>query len=168
VYAWGLNNYYQLGTGDMENKYFPCLSSLAADKDWTCVSAGQHHSVAVNKAGEVYTLGRGTYGQLGLGESTTEDAQEPSRVSALIEQCTAVEASASVSFSLTTDGKAYAWGMGTSKQLSNGEEDDRFEPTLMAGKQINDRLVLMISAGGQHTALLAKDKPDSGDKPPSA
>lgn len=51
VYAWGLNNYYQLGTGDMENKYFPCLSSLAADKDWTCVSAGQHHSVAVNKAG---------------------------------------------------------------------------------------------------------------------
>lgn len=64
--------------------------------------------------------------------------------------------------------QAYGWGMGTSKQLSNGEEDDRFEPTLMAGKQINDKLVLMISSGGQHTALLAKEKPDSGDKPPSA
>ena len=53
MYAWGLNNYYQLGTGDMENKYFPAyVSSLAADKDWKCVAAGQHHTVAVNKDGK--------------------------------------------------------------------------------------------------------------------
>ena len=55
--------------------------------------------------GEVYTLGRGTYGQLGLGESSTDDAKEPSRVSTLTEACSQVEASSSVSFSLTNDGK---------------------------------------------------------------
>ena len=57
MYAWGLNNYYQLGTGDMENKYFPAhVSSLAADKDWKCVAAGQHHTVAVNKYGKNWEL----------------------------------------------------------------------------------------------------------------
>lgn len=58
--------------------------------------------------------------------------------------------------------------MGTSKQLCNGDEDDQFEPKLMSGKQLNDKLVLMISSGGQHTVVLAKQKPDSGDKAPSA
>lgn len=54
--------------------------------------------------------------------------------------------------------------MGTCKQLSNGDEDDQFEPQLMAGKQLSTREVLTVSSGGQHTIVLARDKPDSGDK----
>ncbi|XP_067929911.1 regulator of chromosome condensation-like [Watersipora subatra] len=165
IYAWGLNNYYQLGTGDMENKYVPTLvSELPADKKWQCIAGGQHHTIALSKDGEVYSMGRGTYGQLGLGESSTNDVTELTKVASLTEKCSSVEASSSVSFALGTSGKAYGWGMGTCKQLSNGEEEDQFEPQPMVGKQLANKEVLTVSSGGQHTILLAREKPDSGDQ----
>ena len=47
--------------------------------------------------------------------------------------------------------------MGSNLQLGNGEEDDVFTPGKMAGKQLEDRKVMALSVGGQHTVLLAKD-----------
>lgn len=55
--------------------------------------------------------------------------------------------------------------MGTCKQLSNGDEEDQFEPEPMAGKQLTSREVLTVSSGGQHTILLAREKSESGDQP---
>lgn len=52
IYAWGLNNYYQLGTQDMDNKFVPTLiKSLPAISGWSCLSGGQHHTLALNKDG---------------------------------------------------------------------------------------------------------------------
>jgi len=59
--------------------------------------------------------------------------------------------------------QSYGWGMGTCQQLSNGEDEDKFEPVVMTGKQLSDKEVLMISSGGQHTVLLAKQKADVAD-----
>jgi regulator of chromosome condensation len=54
VYAWGLNNYYQLGIGDMMNNSVPELvKSLSASKKWTSIAGGQHHSVAANEDGRI-------------------------------------------------------------------------------------------------------------------
>lgn len=53
---------------------------------------------------------------------------------------------------------AYSWGMGTNGQLGHGHEDDVLEPTRIKGKQLENRTVLMASAGGQHTLLVATDK----------
>ena len=36
-------------------------------------------------------------------------------------------------------GKIYAWGMGTSKQLGTGSEDDAWSPVQVAGKQLETR-----------------------------
>ena len=36
-------------------------------------------------------------------------------------------------------GTVSCWGMGTSKQLGNGSEDDAWVPTKMAGKQLENR-----------------------------
>lgn len=58
-------------------------------------------------------------------------------------------------------GSVYAWGMGTNLQLGTGEEDDEWSPVKMTGKQLENRAVLMASSGGQHTALLVKDKQES-------
>ena len=57
-----------------------------------------------------------------------------------------------------TSGDVYAWGMGTSYQLGTGDEDDVHVPNLMQGKQLEDRKVISIDAGGQHTVLLAVNK----------
>ncbi|KAI6073371.1 Regulator of chromosome condensation-like protein [Aix galericulata] len=51
--------------------------------------------------------------------------------------------------------------MGTNYQLGTGEEDDVWSPVQMTGKQLENRLVLAVSSGGQHTVLLVKDKEQS-------
>ena len=51
--------------------------------------------------------------------------------------------------------------MGTCKQLSNGDEEDQFDPQLMKGKQIANKKILMVSSGGQHTVVLAHEKKDT-------
>lgn len=48
--------------------------------------------------------------------------------------------------------------MGSNGQLGHGEEEDVLEPALIKGKQLEARMVLAASAGGQHTVLLATDK----------
>jgi alpha-tubulin suppressor-like RCC1 family protein len=58
-----------------------------------------------------------------------------------------------------TTGVAYAWGFGTNGQLGLGHEDDVSVPETIRGRQLENRLVLAASAGGQHTVLLVKEKP---------
>ena len=55
-------------------------------------------------------------------------------------------------------GVAYSWGFGTNDQLGLGHDKDAFVPTTIKGKQLENRLVLAASAGGQHTVLLVKEK----------
>ena len=38
-------------------------------------------------------------------------------------------------------GVVFGWGMGTSKQLGTGDEEDVWEPVQMKGKQLENRLV---------------------------
>ncbi|XP_048256048.1 regulator of chromosome condensation-like [Haliotis rufescens] len=159
IYAWGLNNYYQLGFDDMENRYLPeRAASFCMGTDWKSIMAGQHHTVALDTEGRVFTLGRADYGRLGHGEEGKE-LSEPTLVAALQEnRCTQIGAGGCVSLAVTEKGTVYAWGMGTSRQLGQAEDDDIYEPTVMGGKQLEHRKVISVDAGGQHTVLLAKDK----------
>ncbi|XP_013410879.1 regulator of chromosome condensation [Lingula anatina] len=160
IYGWGLNNYYQLGVDDMQNRFVPeKLESFSFSKDWKTIQGGQHHTVAIDGSGKVYTMGRSTYGRLGLGENNHEEKMVPTLVQTLSGKgCVDVAAGGSVSFAVTGKGEIFSWGMGTSKQLGAGdEEEDLWEPTQMQGKQLEDRSALMVSAGGQHTVVLVKN-----------
>lgn len=156
VYGWGLNNYFQIGFNDMTSRFVPEKIKSFNGQSWISVAGGQHHTVALDKDGNVYTLGRADYGRLGLGEGSGEK-KEPTLVK-LEGKCKCISAGQSVSFALLVDGTVSCWGMGTSKQLGNGEEEDAWVPTKMASKQLNDRKVIQVSSGGQHTVLLAVDK----------
>ncbi|CAC5423947.1 RCC1 [Mytilus coruscus] len=158
IYSWGLNNYFQIGFDDMQNRFIPeWVPSFAAhNKKWIKIQAGQHHTMLLDEDGKVYTIGRAEYGRLGLGENSGEKS-EPTLVKTLTEKCIDIAAGQSVSLALTADGTVYGWGMGTSRQLGTGDEEDVWEPVKMSGKQLETRTVVGISAGGQHTVLLAKD-----------
>lgn len=162
VYGWGLNNYYQLGFSDMENRFMPeRVTSFSSDKEWTCIDGGQHHTVALDSDGKVYCMGRGEYGRLGLGDDTKEKSQPTTLPGLGKEKYSHIAAGQCVSFAIRNDGTAFGWGMGTSKQLATGDEEDVLEPTQPAGKQLENRKVLMISSGGQHTVFLVEDKANS-------
>ncbi|KAJ8306528.1 hypothetical protein KUTeg_017073 [Tegillarca granosa] len=140
VYGWGLNNYYQLGFSDMENRFMPeRVTSFSSDKEWTCIDGGQHHTVALDSDGKVYCMGRGEYGRLGLGDDTKEKSQPTTLPGLGKEKYSHIAAGQCVSFAIRNDGTAFGWGMGTSKQLATGDEEDVLEPTQPAGKQLENR-----------------------------
>ncbi|XP_028281346.1 regulator of chromosome condensation [Parambassis ranga] len=161
VYGFGLSNYHQLGTKSTKMCFVPvkltCFKNSTTS--WVDFSGGQHHTICLDAEGQVYCLGRAEYGRLGLGEGA-EEKSDPTPVTG-IEPAQAVTCGASVSYAVTREGSVYAWGMGTNLQLGTGEEDDEWSPVKMTGKQLENRVVLLASSGGQHTVLLVKDKQES-------
>ncbi|XP_054026823.1 regulator of chromosome condensation [Dryobates pubescens] len=161
VYGFGLSNYHQLGTQGTEPCFSPqnltCFKN--STKSWVAFSGGQHHTVCVDSEGRAYSLGRAEYGRLGLGAG----AQERSSPTAIAElpSVASVACGASVGYAVSTDGRAFAWGMGTNYQLGTGEEEDVWSPVEMTGKQLENRWVLAVSSGGQHTVLLVRDRQQS-------
>ena len=75
MWAWGRNNYYQVGDGGATggNRTTPQL--IAPDHEWTRVAACLTHSAAIHANGTLWTWGRNNYGQLGQGD--TVDVQVP-------------------------------------------------------------------------------------------
>ncbi|XP_071965662.1 regulator of chromosome condensation-like [Antedon mediterranea] len=158
VYGWGLNNYHHLGIKDTRTWFVPqkVKGFSNIEVEWIC--GGQHHTVLLDTKGKVYSLGRIDYGRLGLGGNVEE-----SHVPRMLEKIkksnvTSVDCGASMSIASTKEGEVYSWGMGSSLQLGTGEEDDELTPVLIKSKQLENRKAIMVSAGGQHTVILAKDK----------
>ncbi|XP_055956186.1 regulator of chromosome condensation [Patella vulgata] len=57
IYGWGLNNYYQLGFADMENRFAPeRIESFCRGVKWDVINGGQHHTIALDTDGKVYCL----------------------------------------------------------------------------------------------------------------
>lgn len=168
VYAWGLNNYGQLGSGSTNNYFNPEIIKPLTDirnqakSNEMKIEGGQHHSVLVDGDGVLYSIGRAEYGRLGLGDDAEETAV-PVKVPTLAnKKVISVACGEAVSFAVTEEGLLYSWGLGTSLQLGVGDEEDMNVPTLVTSKNINPDVneVISASAGGQHTALLVRKKPE--------
>jgi len=158
IYVFGLNNYNQLGLSTQEPRFQPEVSDGFRGRRWQSISCGQHHTIALDDDGKVYSLGRKEYGRLGMG-AIENDLSVPTLIPTLSsEKCIEVAAGEAVSLAVTESGSAFSWGMGTNGQLGNGSEDDLLEPSVVRGKQLENRRVISASAGGQHTILLAMDK----------
>ncbi|XP_046663779.1 regulator of chromosome condensation-like isoform X2 [Homalodisca vitripennis] len=149
IFVFGLNNYKQLGLDHTQVYFHPSLSEAFSDKNWLKVCGGQHHTLALDSNGVVYSMGRKEYGMLGLGEKCT-DMDRPTPIPALQgKKCIDISCGSSVSFAVTEDGEVYAWGMGTNGQLGTGEEDDQFEPAKMGGEAL-------VINGGYCSSLIKK------------
>jgi len=165
VLVCGLNNYNQLGVP--KGKVIHTLTKSKALTEaaancggWAQIVVGQHHTLALDAAGNVHALGRVEYGRLGLGEQRQVDATEPVQVGGALEgkKCIDVSAGTTVSFAVTERGECYSWGMGSNGQLGqSSDEDDAWEPGTMLGKQLEQRKVMAVSGGGQHTVLIAQE-----------
>lgn len=58
LYSWGLNNYGQLGLGDLDNRMIP--TKVGSKTDWISVSCGDYHSIAMDSNDNIYGFGRNT------------------------------------------------------------------------------------------------------------
>ncbi len=65
LWAWGQNNFGQLGDGIQIDKFIP--SQIGKDSDWLEVSCWTEHALALKKDGTMWAVGSNGAGQLGDG-----------------------------------------------------------------------------------------------------
>ncbi|XP_026743457.1 regulator of chromosome condensation-like, partial [Trichoplusia ni] len=133
MFAWGLNNYGQLGiTGEKRKTalFSPteCDAFSSHNTTWTSVACGQHHTIALDANGQVYAIGRCEYGRLGLGDRAG-DAEVLEPIPKLQnKKVVCIAAGTSNSFAVTDTGEVFSWGMGSEGQLGTGGCADAAEP----------------------------------------
>ena len=68
LWAWGQNDYGQLGDGTTADKGYPV--QIGTDTNWASVSAGTYHTVALKTDGSLWFWGDSSTGQHGNGTYT--------------------------------------------------------------------------------------------------
>lgn len=156
VYACGLNNMGQLGLGGMEPAHTgtPTLVATLESKQVCALSAGEHHSLALTDAGEVYAFGRGDNNQLGLGPG--HDCEPtPVLVEALADaRIYAISSGSNQNMAVSRAGDLYSWGFGEMGQLANGKAADEPMPKLVEAVELEGGAVVTAASGGQHSAIV--------------
>lgn len=110
AYAWGSNEYGQLGLGHNTDQDLPQKIDL---KDIIVIECGGHYTVAINKFNKVYSWGNNEYGQLGL--KTTESQNLPQEVD--LKNISKIACGMDHTVAVTNSGRVYAWGDNMSCQL---------------------------------------------------
>lgn len=154
VYAWGRDNYGQLGNGASGDALTPELVEAPDGVTFTAIAAGYYHSLAVGSDGHVYAWGSNFSGQLGNG--ATEDALVPTPVDTPEGVTFSTVAAGSYhSLALGSDGNTYAWGQNKYGQLGNGTQTGSNVPTRVHAPQ--GVAFSVVSAGENHVLAIGSD-----------
>ncbi|MGN0106776.1 MAG: RCC1-like domain-containing protein, partial [Hominilimicola sp.] len=122
------------------------------------VAAGGNITVALTDAGEVYTWGDNTYGQLGVGNASDIMSHSTTPVKALENNVVKIAAGDDFVVVLMNNGTVWTWGKNDYGQLGLGANDEpnpnknQLKPVQIKG--ITD--IVDIAAGANHTLLLDK------------
>ena len=151
VRCWGLNEYGQLGNGELENSSIPV--EVAGLMDAKALAAGWAHTCALTRIGGVKCWGYGKYGELGNGG--TSDSAAPVAVSGLASGVIAIEAGDDHTCAVTARGEVKCWGYNRYGQLGDGTTTSRAVPVAVPGLAGG---TLAAAAGWGHTCILTADK----------
>lgn len=151
LYAWGNNNFGQLGDGTIIDKSTPVLVNLPEDVELMSIAAGAYHSIAIDKNGILYAWGSNADGQLGIGSNVNQATPVaftlPNRAFPL-----SISAGQLHSLAIGSDSRLYAWGGNHHGQLGYGSKLSLNKP--MAVKLASNAYPIMISAGANHSLTL--------------
>ncbi|MCL2406334.1 MAG: fibronectin type III domain-containing protein [Defluviitaleaceae bacterium] len=124
LWAWGVNQYGQLGDGTTINRYVP--TRIGTAYNWINISAGRTHTLAINDGGELWAWGSNAAGQ--LGDGTITDRHTPTRIGTSSNWID-ISANGFYSIAINAEGELWAWGSNTFGQLGDGTTLDRHTPT---------------------------------------
>ncbi len=113
VYAWGYNNYGQLGMGNTTQLNIPMTISYFTTNSITIVDigCGKHTSWAIDDAGNLYTWGYNGYGNLGRNGTTTNAVTyTPDIALSNVQYCVMSGLDYDMTSAIKTDGTLFATG----------------------------------------------------------
>ena len=156
LWAWGSNNYGQLGDGTETNKNTP--TRIGTDTNWKSVSTGSEHTIALKTDGSLWAWGSNVFAQLGdgTGGGGFDDNSGNKNIQTKIGTDTnwaSVSAGGYHTVAIKTDGSLWAWGNGDSGRLGDGTETNKNTPTQIG----TDKNWKSVSAGWGHTVAIKTD-----------
>lgn len=154
VFTFGQGAFGALGHGNSDNvtepKHVEALWALGIVQ----VACGASHSAALTIDGQVFTWGRGKYGQLGHG--STQNETKPMVVRGLASQTVCqVACGGDHTLVLTDAGAVYSWGRGRWGQTGHDATTDIMYPRQVAA--LAGARVVHISAGARHSLAVTED-----------
>lgn len=130
IYAWGGNQYGQVGLDYLSQCPSPQLISSLSDETIVDAVAGQYHSIALTSDGRVFTWGWGVHGQLGHG--SIENIFTPTVITSLlgiaIKQIAAGHAHTMI---LSSENIVYVFGCNNVGQLGTANTKKYLIPTVV-------------------------------------
>ncbi|XP_057857304.1 uncharacterized protein LOC131066540 isoform X2 [Cryptomeria japonica] len=154
VYSFGQGTFGALGSGNREISSTP----IHIDELWGLgiiqIACGENHSAALSVDGQVFTWGRGKYGQLGHG--CVENEFKPVQVKGLADQMIVqVICGGDHTMAINNEGKLFAWGRGQWGQTGLGTTEDMLVPTQV--KVLEHLRVIQGSAGTRHSIAITEE-----------
>jgi alpha-tubulin suppressor-like RCC1 family protein len=157
IRSWGENNQGQLGDNSTLDKNTP-TQEFTEFTNWSTVSAGYAHTVALTSGGILYAWGENIYGQLGDGESggSVSDYNSPpdQKTPQLIGSDTwsSVAAGELSTVGIKSDGTLWGWGFNGRGQIGNGTTGT--SQLVAAQESTGANHWSSVAAGRFHTAAL--------------
>jgi len=149
LWAWGRNWYGELGDGTtITPRINP--TQIGTATNWTYVSAGSMHTVAMRTDGTLWAWGNNSRGQ--LGDDTITHRNTPVQIGTYTDWAY-VSAGSEHTIAIKTDGSLWAWGSNSRGQLGDGTTIDRSTPVRI-GTATN---WAYVSAGQSHTMAIRTD-----------
>lgn len=150
VWAWGRNEYGQLGNGTTDDS--TTAVKVPFEVKIVTIGAGDNHALAVDETGATWTWGNNTDGQLGTGSAATKAAL-PVKITTP-EALVKVDGSATASVGISASGKLIAWGGETDNDSGHGTPTKK---TATAISSVSGTAFRDIAAAGNQTLAVDAD-----------
>nr|QHB15577.1 putative E3 ubiquitin-protein ligase HERC1 [Bemisia tabaci] len=151
VYVWGSNSSHQLTEDVQEKLLVPKLALSLTNVQQ--VEAGQYCTFFIHTNGTVSACGKGSYGRLGLGDSSNQQTPKKLPIEARIKKVSTSKGSDGHSLALSEDGQVYSWGDGDYGKLGHGGTSTQKQPKLITGV-LSGKKVVCIHVGYRHSAAV--------------
>jgi uncharacterized repeat protein (TIGR02543 family) len=146
LWAWGYNEYGQLGDGTTEDKNTPVR--VGTDNNWSQITLGARFSVGLKTDGSLWTWGENWGGA--LGDGTTTDRTMPVRVGT-DNDWNQISAGNFFTLATKTDGSLWGWGYSQSGEL--GEDTHKDTPARLG----TENTWRQVYAGEYHALAIKTD-----------
>jgi alpha-tubulin suppressor-like RCC1 family protein len=126
LFAWGQNSKLQCGSAYNYNYFEPMRLKKPETVSFVSISCGSHHTIALDKRGNVYAWGSNNSGQLGFGSSKKYHLLRRVEFRNIIIK--KIKCGKDHSLVLSTEGDIYAFGKNKYGQIGNGSNIDKIKP----------------------------------------
>ncbi|XP_006653534.2 E3 ubiquitin-protein ligase HERC2-like [Oryza brachyantha] len=157
VYSFGSNCSGQLGHGDTEDKFKPCLIRSLQGIRITQVAVGSRRTMLVSNTGSVYMFGHDIFGGLDISGTADVNYTSTPKLVESLKGIFVVQASIGGYFSavLSREGRVYTFSWGRAERLGHSSDLIDVEPRIISGQPLDDVLVVQIAAGNCYLLMLA-------------